>query len=135
MLRLGLSACLGSRVAQSGAHRSLAGPPRAIFPVRGGEGLLLGLGHRRQGPHEARELAGDGGVGEVGRLAARPQAHRPLVQPPVRPLEVADMGLRLRAWCHADSTSSVRTWPLPARVILPLDTVSPLEDSEGTSPR
>ena len=48
---------------------------------------------------------------------------------------VAPAGLYARAWCHADSTSSVRTWPLPVRVIAPRDTVSPLELSDGTRPR
>ena len=47
----------------------------------------------------------------------------------------ADMGLYLRARRHADSTRSVRTCPFPDLVIFPLDTVSPLEDSEGTRPR
>lgn len=36
--------------------------------------------------------------------------------------------------CQADSTSARRTWALPARVIPPLDEVSPLECSEGASP-
>lgn len=36
--------------------------------------------------------------------------------------------------CQAASTRAVRTWALPARVIPPLDEVSPLECSEGTSP-
>ena len=36
--------------------------------------------------------------------------------------------------CPAASTSARRTWELPARVIPPRDSVSPLERSEGASP-
>ncbi len=36
--------------------------------------------------------------------------------------------------CQDASTSARRTWPLPARVIPPRDSVSPLERSEGASP-
>ena len=36
--------------------------------------------------------------------------------------------------CQAASTSAERTWALPARVIPPLDNVSPLECSEGVRP-
>ena len=36
--------------------------------------------------------------------------------------------------CQAASTSARRTWALPARVIPPLDEVSPLECSKGASP-
>ncbi len=36
--------------------------------------------------------------------------------------------------CHDAATSAHRTWELPARVIPPRDSVSPLERSEGARP-
>lgn len=54
--------------------------------------------------------------------------------PAASPMAAADVGLRGRACCHAASTRRVLTWMLPVRVILPRETLSPLDDSDGTSP-
>lgn len=67
MLRLGLSACLASRVAARAAHRAPAGPPRAISAGRGG-GLLPGRRLQGARQYEVDELAGDGDVGEAGTM-------------------------------------------------------------------
>src|ERR1700732_430399 len=163
---LGLGTCVGSAIRQIVLARVLltATTPPALpgSPMLGGSlappsAAIIGLvrsvcRHRHlpgDGPHEARQFAGDRGGDDVGRLAGAGEPAIAPAQPPVPlPGEVAgqpglallpqqqlaaEPGRETVAPCRLDQQP--RAAALPALVMPPRLTLAPLECSDGTSPR